>query len=488
MLRKIKEIKNIYDNISIQIKASVWYVICSILQRGISLMTVPIFTRIMSAEQYGYYTTYLAWYDLLLVFSSLNLFYGVFNNAMIKFKDDRDKYISSMQGLIAITTGTLFLVYLIFQDRANLFLGMPTSLVALLFVELFVTPALQFWSAHNRFEYKYKRIVLVTLAKSLLNPCLGIILVLNSDDKDIARIISMVATEVIFCGTIIIYQFVKGKRLFVKEYWKYALAFNLPLLPHYLSGQLLNQSDRIMISQMVNNSAVAMYSVAYSVGLLMNLFANAINGSYTPWFYQSIEKNNIKNVHKVSNLLMLLIMVMTSFLMLFGPEVMKIIAAIEYAEAVYIIPPISASVFFMFLYNMFANIEFYFDQTKYVLLGSICSAVLNLFLNAFFIPIFGYCAAAYTTLICYIIYAFMHYHFAMLVCKRKDIPKNIFSQRMIILLSIVITVITLFMNILYGNYTIRFGIIAVFIGIAVIYRKKLACVAKAFIQDRKVIK
>ena len=345
-----------YDKIPLQVKASVWFVICSIIQKGISVITVPLFTRLMTTDQYGRYQTYLSWYNILLVFTSLNLYYGVFNNAMIKFRNDRAGYISSMQGLVTVVTFFFFILYLCFHRYFNSILNMSTVMVLLLFCELLVTPALHFWMAANRFDYNYKAIVIVTLVKTILNPLLGLILVQLSEQKDVARIVSIVIIEFIICSTIAIIQFKRGKRFYVKEYWKYALAFSIPLLPHYLSGQILYQSDRIMISKMVGDSEVAIYSVAYNIGILMNIFTSAINGSYTPWFYQTLSKENYRQVQGVVRILVVFMGSLVVMLMLFGPEIMSILGSQDYQEGIYCIPPVAGSAFFTFLYNIYANV------------------------------------------------------------------------------------------------------------------------------------
>ena len=41
-----------YRSLSVQAKAALWFTICSFLQKGISFITVPIFTRLMSTEEY----------------------------------------------------------------------------------------------------------------------------------------------------------------------------------------------------------------------------------------------------------------------------------------------------------------------------------------------------------------------------------------------------------------------------------------------------
>lgn len=471
-MKFFKVLINKYRNLSVQAKASLWFVFCSILQRGISFVTVPIFTRVMTKEQYGYYSTYVSWYTILLVFTSMSLYYGVFNNAMIRFKTDKKRYISSMQGLVCVITSVAFVIYLVIRPYANKFLGMPTPLVLMLFAELLVTPALQFWSASNRFEYKYRNIVSVTLIKSIANPVLGLILVLLSEDKATARIASAVIIEVIVCGSIAVIQFYKGKAFFVKEYWKYAFFFNLPLIPHYLSGQILNQSDRIMISHMVGNSAVAMYSVAYSIGLLMNIFTQAINGSYTPWFYQSVEKESYDGIAEITGLLSTLMAGLVILLMLFAPEAMAVMGGRAYREAVYVIPPVAASAFFIFTYNIFANVEFFFEKNKYVMYGSLVAATANLVLNYIFIKRFGYLAAAYTTLVCYIVYSLMHCRFARRVCKQKNVPSGIFNIKWIFGMGIFIIFISIVMNFLYRSFAIRYGIIIVGAIFVIVKRKE----------------
>lgn len=472
-MNSVKAIKNQYLQLSIQAKASLWFVFCNILQRGISFITVPIFARIMSKEQYGFYSTYISWYTIILVFTSMSLYYGVFNNAMIKFKDDKKRYVSSMQGLVSVLTLFVFGVYLIFRPYANKFLGMTTPLVLMLFAELLVTPALQFWSAYNRFEYKYRNIVTVTLIKSIANPFLGIVLVLLSEDKATARIVSAVIVEVIVCGTVAIIQFYRGKCFFDVKYWKYAFWFNLPLIPHYLSGQILNQSDRIMISRMVDNSAVAMYSIAYSIGILMNIFTQAINGSYTPWFYQNIEKKNYAGIRRITQMTTLVMAILVVLLMLFAPEAMWIIGGSKYSEAVYVIPPVAASVFFIFMYNIFANVEFYFEKNKFVMVGSIVAAVLNLVLNFIFIRIFGYIAAAYTTLICYIIYCYMHNIFSRKVCRENNIDKNIFNIKWILVLSLTVFFAAIIINFLYDFELVRYIVVSPLIIIMGVKRRNV---------------
>ena len=281
---------------SIATRAALWFVFCNILQKGISTITVPLFTRLLTTAEYGTYSLYISWFNILTIVTSLNLYYGVFNNALnrIRDKNERDKYVSSMQGLTITLTIILIAVYAPFQDFWSNLLGLNKLVLWLMMAELLVEPALQFWSARQRFEYRYKTMVSVTLLKSILNPVLGLMLVIIArDDKALARIVSVVAVEVVIAGSIMVLQFIRGKTFYSKANWKYALSFNIPLIPHYLSGTILNQGDRIMIQNMVGDSEVGIYSVAYSIGMLVQLFTNAINNSMTPWMYENLNPQQV---------------------------------------------------------------------------------------------------------------------------------------------------------------------------------------------------
>ena len=61
-----------YRILPIPVKAALWYTICSIVQKSLSFLVTPIFTRIMSKEDYGLYTVYNSWYWVVVVFATLD--------------------------------------------------------------------------------------------------------------------------------------------------------------------------------------------------------------------------------------------------------------------------------------------------------------------------------------------------------------------------------------------------------------------------------
>ncbi len=152
MKKKISGLLNIYKNMSTPAKASIWFLFCNILQMGLSVLSTPIFTRIMEPDEFGITNTYNSWRSILIIFTSVNLSYGVFNNAMVRYDDakTRDRYVSSMQCLYTLITCSYFIFYLLARNWCNHVLKMSTELVIMLFLDLLCYPALLFWSGRRR--------------------------------------------------------------------------------------------------------------------------------------------------------------------------------------------------------------------------------------------------------------------------------------------------------------------------------------------------
>ena len=450
----LKKLLAKYRQIPVGVKAALWFTVCNIAQKGISFITTPIFTRILTTEQYGEFTLYSSWQGIITIFATLNLFYGVYNNGMTKFSEDRPRFTSSLQGLSTVITLFVAAIYLCSMEFWNQLLGLSTLYMLTMFVELLAIPAFNFWSASQRYDYRYKGLIVASMTISLATPLLGYIAVINTEYKAEARVLSVALVQIVVGLIFYALNMMRGKTFFHKDYWKYALCFNLPLIPHYLSSVILNHSDHIMIGNMVGKSAAAQYSLAYTLAMVITVVTNAINASFTPFMYKSLKGKAYATFRKTANMLVLLVGTMSVLAMVVGPEFIAIIGPEEYRGAVWIIPPVAGSSFFIFLYPIFSNVEFYHDKTKYIMVASCAGAALNIALNYWLIPIFGFCAAGYTTLFCYIIYSFAHCVFARKLCK-VYIGNQIFDMRHIMTVSAGVMIAILLIPLLYNYFVPR---------------------------------
>lgn len=265
----------------------------------------------------------------------------------------------------------LALIYIICPSFWNGLTGLSTDLMVLMLIGFFVAPAYDFWLARQRYEYKYKLAGSLTAITALLASLCAVMIVLHMNAKELSdvangRLYASNIVSYIVYGILWFIIIFRGKTFFNKEYWKFSLQLSIPLIGYALAAQVLSVSDRMMISRMVDNSAVGIYSTLYTVSSISLLVWSAINASFIPYLYQNIEsdKNEIK---KYSLLLMGAYAIVAALLTFFAPEIVRTLATEEYYEAIYIMPPIAGGVFLTCVSNMYSNIMIYYKKTQYIM-------------------------------------------------------------------------------------------------------------------------
>ena len=456
-----------------------WFVVCSIIQKGIAFITTPIFTRILSKDEYGVVSVYNSWQSIITIPATMMLATGVFNKAMIKFEDDRDGYASSTLFLSTCITLVWAAVYYLFSDFWNNLLDMTTQLMTLMLIDIIFVEAMSFWTIRQRFDYKYKSVVIFTILANILGTLLSLILVQSTDsNKAEYRILGTVIIHVLVYSITYVVIMLRGRRIYKPAYWKYALWYNMPLIPHYLSLIVLNQSDRIMIGRICGNDYSAIYTVAYQISLVLNIITNSIHASFSPWAYQNMKKGEYKSIGRLTFSILIGFAVACFFFSLFSPEIIMVLGGNSYYEAVWIVPPVTMSIVFNVLYSLISNIAFYYEKTKFVMVGTIFVGVTNVALNAIFIPIYGFVAAGYTTLVSYILYSAVHYLFMLKICRTENIvnPYNNIGIWTVCSISVILSIVSTY---LYEHTILRYSFIILIMLLSILGRNKIVAILKS---------
>lgn len=477
-MKKIKNALEVYMALSKPVKATFWFTVCSFIQKGIVFLTTPIFTRLLTSEEYGIYTLYVTWTSIFSLLATLNLFASGFSNAMLKFEEYRDDYTTAMVGLTFVVTGVCAVIYFGFARSIDAFAVLPDKLMVLMFADVFFVGIFSLWAQQRRFEFDYRRLIVITLLVSFFSPLLGIALIKCTEDHLTARIASNTLVCGIIYGTVLVWIVKKSKRLYDKKYWKYALGFALPLIPHYLSQMILNQADRIMIDEINGAQYAAYYGVAYNVAYILQILITSVNTSFGPWMYQSIKDKKITDIQNITYKLAVMFAILVLIPVLVGPELIMILATEEYYVAKWVVPPVALSVYFCFLYNMFSCVEFYYEKKFFVMTGSVVIAVINIALNAIFLPIYGFAAAGYTTLVCYILYSIAHYGLMTVALKQNGMPQKLFKDKKILLISVLCTAVGLAFNILYDGWIARYILLGIIISGLFMKRRQIIALIK----------
>ena len=451
------------------------------MQKGITVLTAPIFTRLLSTSEYGQYSVFNSWYEIISIIVSLRLAYGMYSQGLVKFEDESAVFSSSLQGLTLTLCSAWTVLYLVFHQWFNTLLNLTTVQMLSLLTMVWATAVFDFWASEKKVRYDYRTLVAVTLVVSIAKPTVGIVFVLHADDKVTARVLGLALVELAGYGFGFIDQMKRGKVFFSKRFWKYALRFNLPLIPHYISMTVLSYSDRIMIGKLVGENEAGIYALAHSLAKIMSLVNAALTATVTPWIYRKMKEGKTGDISKVGYASIVLVAAANIMLIAFAPEAVAVFAPEEYYDAIYCIPPIAAGVFFVFLYDLFAQFEFYYEKPGYIMLASVIGAVLNIILNYVFINLCGYVAAAYTTLFCYFLFTVMHYVFMSKICRNYLSGIRPYNKKIIIGLSTAFLALGFTYLASYRNIAVRYTLTGILTLAAIINRKRIREKIKAFL-------
>lgn len=470
----MKRISEKFNSIPVGMKSTIAFAVASFISTGISYLTTPIFTRLLSVEEYGHVNVFLTWQSLFVIIALFSLNYGVFNNGMMDYKDDRDRYSFSLLILSNIITTMFGLVLVAISAYNPGIVGIELKYILLMLAVFFVQPAYNFWLARQRYEYKYLPALKASLVIGIIAPVISVLCVLISKQRRVeARIFGLEIT-LIFIYSFFYILLGKNARWKVhKPYWKEAFLFNLPLLPHYLSTYLLSSSDKLMISRLVGDYATGYYSVAYAVASLGLIIWTAINGSLIPYTYEKCKKKEYRDLAKTINGVLAVILICSVLVILIAPEVLSFLASNSYADCLLVIPVIVGGVFFQVHYSLYANVLFYYRKPQCVMFSSVTATIINLITNYVFIQRYGYIAAGYTTLFCYFVQAALDYLAMRIVVKEK-----IYDMKTIGVMSLIIITVSVFGSKIYQLDWVRYFIVGLTLVGFFIFRNKILSIVK----------
>ena len=452
------------------LSATIWYTISGFLMKGMGLLTTPIFSRILTQEEYGGVENFYACLSIITILGSLSLSASLIR-ARFDYENELNSFVKSNLVLgTAITIlggGIILFNFSFFSD----ILRLDYKLFLLIIVSVVVSPAYDMFVQIERFQYKYKVVVLISMLNSIMGVLLSLLLIHFMENNYWARILGGQIPVLVIGVVLYVYFLFKGKKIRI-SYMKYALPICVPYMLHLLSGTILNCSDRIMITKMCGESDNALYSMSYNVAQAVNVLWMAMNSAFMPWQCEQLHSKAYSKIKKYSYVYILVFICCVMGMMLIAPELLMILGGKRYVEAKNVIPPVMMGYVFLFLYSLYVNIEQYEKKNAGMAVATMTSAIVNIFLNVVLIPLFGFEAAAYTTMISYFLLFLLHY---ILVSRMK--MEKCFDSKLIWTVSILLSIISIGIIKLYDLVFLRFLILFfcgdLFFGILVGNRKKI---------------
>ncbi len=457
------------------------YMLSNILISATSLLTAPIFTRLLSTSDYGIASNFAAWLNIGLVIIGLGLPYSI-GNAKIDFPYELDRYLASIQTLGSVMAVSVLLFLIPFRDKVAAFMEIDSILVLVIFTYMLVYPSVIYAQEKFKFSLQYKQNIFISILNTFgsIAFCLVFIIYFFKEHRYYGRIIGLIL-PMFLIGIYFYWKIIKDGWFYdIKKYWKFALKIGLPMIPHSLAMVVLTQIDRIMIVKICGNADAGLYSFGFAYAVLLVLLSNAILQAYQPWLYMKYKENDLLSIKDSNNLIATAMCIVTFVIVVVAPEAITILGAPSFWEAKWVVMPVAIGSLFQYIYNTYTGLELYHKKTLIIAIGTILVAIVNYSLNLFLIPVLGYTGAAYATGISYFALAFFHLFACRIITK-----KRIYDDNFIWAIAIVTSVISFLFTYLYDFILIRYSLLILIL--AVIYlmqRRKIRSVINLIFPEK----
>lgn len=453
------------------------YTFGDFLNKGIIFLTIPIFSRILSVEDYGVLSIYQLFYSVLIVFLTLN-FPGAVTQRLFEKKEKEELFIQ-VNLKFAIVFSFVFSLVLIFSEvffNYSSNLGLRSNYYYICIIDVFFMGLIGFYQSTllgRRVSGSYVVNSLITSGGSVLVSVIFMLTVFKGNEL-LGQFISRLFISVIFCF-IFLFRFKDLFKVSIiknKELILYSFYFGVPLIPHLISNLVLRQFDRILIGNYISMSATGIYSLASNLSFVLPVLIGAVNKSWVPIFQDFLRSKSYLSIEKKVKLLSFVFLIVCVLLILHADLIFRIVAPEEYFEGYKVFQLLVMGSYFLFAYNSYVNYAYYTRKTYSIALITIIIGIVSFTLNLLLIPKYFMVGAAYSFIIGSFVLFIVNYLNVRFFLKINCVSIWVFIKDAIILFVILLSCL-IFNNFLFDSqWGLLIRIILSIFAVILLYRNK----------------
>ncbi len=394
-------------------KSTAIYTFGNIFTRAISFILLPLYSNLISPDEFGIYILIMAAYSIIAVF-----YQGGIQTGFTKFyleENDLSKRKKIFSDVISVILMVGFLLSIILSffhlELSKLITGNEDySLLVLIAIWMLFFDTIFFYFQNLlRTQEKAKLASFFTILNGIINFSLNIYFVYFLQKGIYGIVISQFIANLI--SVVLLVKNIRTNFSFSvdKIILKKILVFSFPLFLAGLFSTFVDFADRFFIDFYLDKNSVGVYSFAYRIALIVNVFVISFRTAWTPFAINLYHKNDYEIIYGRSliKLLALLCLIFLS-VSLFANDLFELkilgknVFNKEYFDGVKIIPVIIISYSFNALISFYSIYPYVKSKSSYFLYTDLISFIVNLILNIILIPKFGMMGAAIATMISFI--------------------------------------------------------------------------------------
>ena len=192
--------------------------------------------------------------------------------------------------------------------------------------------------------------------------------------------------------------------------------YSFPLIPNTLCWWVVSVSDRIIINFFIDINANGIYSVACKFPSIFSMLANMFQMAWTESAAVNVDDGSDGYFQKIINQAIKFYSSCNLGIIAVMPFLFTFLVNKNFESAYLYIPLLMTGAFFHSVADLYGSIYTAFKMTKKIALTTLYAAILNIVINVAFINSIGIYAAAISTLMAYFIIA---------IYRHIDVQKNV---------------------------------------------------------------
>lgn len=386
-------------------KDSFVYGIGGVVAKGISVIFLPIYTRIFSPELFGQITMLALVNSFLLAFMTM----GMDSALTFFFNEQKENGILSQKKVVSsilkleIVFGLILVIIAILLAPILNKLFFNNSLTKYLFIISFVGCFFQILfgltSSIFRLLFKPWKYLFLNLSNSLLTSFITIVLIVkyNYGIKGFFIGITLSAIISALVGLISIRTYMTWDSN-LKSWYPKLMQFGIPLIPASIAMYILNTSDRWFLNHYHNMSTVGLYAVGAKIVMFITLITITFRQAFWPHAMSELQnKNGQLFFRAISKYYIGFFSICVILLTGISPLLISFLMTDSYYESYKIVGILSWQAIFYGFY-LIAGIGIWKEKKTYITTILIfVAAILNIIFNYYLVPHYGIIGASIGT-------------------------------------------------------------------------------------------
>lgn len=358
------------------------YGFASILGKIAAVLLMPIYTNILTKEEYGAMALIIACQGVIGLVSNLNIHSGIARDYHEEGVNRNQLVSTGVWSILGISSSILIIMFLTRKFWLTQVLGLDSIYIIPFSLMLFTIPAaslLSYFAILTRFKRKpilYSVGTILQLLVQLTVSITGVVFLRLG-------ILSIFAGTL--CGElfgILYYSYINRSNIaftFNKEYLKRALLFSIPTLPAILAGWIDSSMGQIIIGKYISTSDLGVYSIALQLSSVFAFISIGLNNVWLPYLYENYKKEGfLQEINKLYTAIVLILTIIAVSVSLMSKEIVLLLSNSSYIDASKYFTLLCIPMCIYLLFPVATSGISISRDTKYISISYIAGSIINI--------------------------------------------------------------------------------------------------------------